>query len=88
MAENKVTHCNDSDESSPFKPTESISEDTDHASSSPQSSETPEPDRGPLAEEMKYFIHSSFGNSVNKPVHFHSFYTCQEADAVLSLKVK
>ena len=50
---------------------------TDHASSSRQSSETPEPDRGPLAEEMKNFVHSSFGNSVDKPVHCHSFYTCQ-----------
>ena len=26
---------------------------------------------------MKYFVHSSFGNSVDKPVHCHSFYTCQ-----------
>lgn len=26
---------------------------------------------------MKCFIQSSFGNSVDKPVHCHSFYTCQ-----------
>ena len=26
---------------------------------------------------MKHFVHSSFGNSVDKPVHCHSFYTCQ-----------
>ena len=68
-----MTHCNDSDDN----PTESIPEVTDHALSSRQSSETPEPDRGPLAEEMKYFVHSLFGNSVDKPVHCHSFYTCQ-----------
>ena len=68
-----MPHCNDSDDN----PTESIPEVADHASSSWQSSETPEPDRGPLAEEMKHFVHSSFGNSVDKPVHCHSFYTCQ-----------
>ena len=68
-----MTYCNDSDDN----PTESIHEVTDHASSSRQSSQTPEPDRGPLAEEMKCFVHSSFGNSVDKPVHCHSFYTCQ-----------
>ena len=68
-----MTHCNDSDDN----PTESIPEVTDHALSSRQSSETPETDRGPLAEEMKYFVHSLFGNSVDKPVHCHSFYTCQ-----------
>ena len=78
IAENKATHCNDSDETSLFNPNESIPEATDHASSSPaQSSETPEPDREPLAEEMKYFIRSSFGNLDDKPVHCHSFYTCQ-----------
>jgi len=44
--ENNATHSNDADDN----PTESIPEVTDHASSS---SLTPEPDRGPFAEEIK-----------------------------------
>ena len=50
-------------------PTESVPEVLDHASTSSPSSKTPEPNKGPLLKEMKTFLHSSFGNSVDKPVH-------------------
>ena len=48
-------------------PTESVPEVLDHASTSSPSSKTPEPNKGPLLKEMKTFLHSSFGNSVDKP---------------------
>ena len=76
IAENEATHSNDLAETSQVNPTETLPDVAGHASSSPQSPETPEPDKEPLGEEMKQFIHSSFGNSVDEPVH--SFYTCKE----------
>ena len=49
---------------------ETVAEVADGASTSLSPSNTPEVDKGPSLEEMKQFIHSSFGNSVDK---LHSF---------------